>query len=65
MKLGLVIKNDKRNTQKSKRIDDDVMSTNCNVVFIFSTCDKFGAIWKPDPERIYIFINNNLLFYKH
>ena len=52
MKLGLVIKNDKRNTQKSKRIDDDVMSTNCNVVFIFSICDKFGAIWKPDPERI-------------
>ena len=36
---------------------------NCDVIVIFSIYDQFGAIRKPDSERIvcktYIFINSN------
>ena len=44
----------------SKKYDDDIMSTNCNVIVIFPIYGQFGAIRKPDSERkvckIYIFI---------
>ena len=35
MKLGLVTKRDKRNTAMSKKFDDVVMSTNCDVIVFF------------------------------
>ena len=35
MKLGEVTKLDKRNLATSKKIDDDVMSANCNVIVFF------------------------------
>ena len=67
MELGRVIKLDKRNNVK--KIIDDVMSTNCEVILIFPICSQFGAIRKPDSKRIvcktYIFIYSNLLSYKN
>ena len=52
----------------SKKIDDGVISVNCDIIVIFPIYGQFGAIRKPDPGRIvcktYIFINNNLLSYK-
>ena len=50
MKLGPVPKRDKRNKKPSKRIDDDVMSTNCDVIIIFQISGKFGAIRNHIPE---------------
>ena len=45
------------------------MLANCDVVVIFLVYAQFGAIWKPDSERIicktYISINSNLLSYKN
>ena len=52
MKLGPVTKLDKRNKKISKRFDDDIMSTNCDVNVIFPIYDQFGAIPKPDFGRI-------------
>ena len=64
MKLGPVTKLDKRNKITSKRFDNDVVSTNCDVIVIFLVYGQFGAIWKPNSGRIvcktYIFINSNL-----
>ena len=51
MKLGPVIKLDKRN-KTSKKFDDDIMSANCDVIVIFSVYDQFGAIWKLDSRHI-------------
>ena len=69
MKPWPVTKTDKRNKTLSKKIDDNVTSENCDVIVIFPISDQFGAIWKPDSERIvcktYIFINSNLLSYKN
>ena len=68
MKLGPVTKLDKRNIQTSKKIDNDVMLANCDVILIFPIYGKFGAIQKPNSGRmvckIYIFINSSLLTYK-
>ena len=53
MKLGPVNKFDQRNTTTSKnvkKIDDDVMLVNCDVIVIFPICGQFGAIGKPDSE---------------
>ena len=51
------------------KIDDNVMSVNCDIIFIFQIYGQFGAIWKPDSKRIvwktYIFIKSNLLSYKN
>ena len=69
MKLGPVTKLDKRNKTRTKKFDDDVMSTNCDVIVIFPIYGQFGAMRKQGSERIactsYIFINNNLLFYRN
>ena len=69
MKLGPVTKLDKRNKATLKKIDDDVMSENCDVIAIFPIYGQFGAIWKPDSVRIvcktYIFITSSLLSYKN
>ena len=47
MKLGPVTKLDKRKATSSK-LDDDVVSVNCGVIFIFPIYGQFGAILKPD-----------------
>ena len=69
MKLGSVIKLDKKNTETSKKFDDDVMSANCDVIVIFPIYGQFALIRKPDSGGIvyktYIFNNNNLLSYKN
>ena len=69
MKLGPVAKIEKRNKTTPKKIDDDVMSKNCDVIVIFSIYSYFRAIWKPDSGcivcKIFIFINSDLLSYKN
>ena len=68
MKFGPVTKLDKKNKTTSKKIDDEVMSANWDVIVIFPIHGQFGAFRKPDSGRIacktYIFIRNNLLSYK-
>ena len=59
----------RKTKQRQKKIDNDVMSANCDVIVIFPIYGQFGAIRKPDSGRIvcktYIFINSNLLSYKN
>ena len=52
MKLGTVTKIDKRNTTKSKKIDDDFISENCDVIANFPIYGQFGAIRKLDSRHI-------------
>ena len=51
--------------QHQKKIDNDIMLANCNVIVIFLIEGQFGVMWKPDSGcmvcKTYIFINNNLL----
>ena len=58
--VGPVTKHDKRNKTTSKKIDDDAMSKNCDVIAIFLIYGQFRAIRKPDSGRAvcntYIFI---------
>ena len=67
MKLGPVNKLYKRNTARSKKIDE--FSESCGIIVVFPIYSQFGAIRKPDPARInhktYIFNNGNLLSYKN
>ena len=62
-------KPDKKNKTTSKKIDDDAMLENCNVIAIFPIYGKFEEIRKPGSGRIvsktYIIINSNLLSYKN
>ena len=52
-----------------KKIDYDVMSANCDVIVLLPIFGKFAAIRKLDSGRMvfktYVFINSNLLSYKH
>ena len=48
MKLRQVAKPNKRKKKKSKKIDDDVMSGNCDVIANFPIYCQFGAIGIPD-----------------
>ena len=52
MKHGPGTKLDKKNKTILKKIDDNVMSANCDVIFIFPIYDQFGAIQKLDSGRI-------------
>ena len=52
MKLGPITKLDKRNKTTSKKIDDDVMSKNYDVIEIFSIYGQIEGIRKPDSGRI-------------
>ena len=67
MNLGPVTKLDKRNTIRSKKIDE--FSESCDVIVIFPVYSQFGVIRKPHAGRInyktYIFINSKLLSYKN
>ena len=69
MKRGPVTKLDKRNKTTSKRFDVQVMSGNCDVIFIFRIFDQFGAVRRPDSRhrvfQSYVFSNNNLFSYKN
>ena len=69
MKLGPETKTDKRNTATSKKLDNGVMSTNCNVTVILPTYNQFGAIFKEDSGRMvcntYIFTNSIILSYEN
>ena len=51
MKLGPVTKLDKKNKRTSKKIDDDVVPANCDVIVIFPIYGPFGAIRKQDSGR--------------
>ena len=65
MKLEPVTKFDKRN-KKTSKIYDDIMPTNFEIIVIFLIYGQLGAIRKPDSGRIVcIFINSNILSYKH
>ena len=50
MKLGAVTRIDKRNKTTSKKIDDDVMSENCDVIVVFRIFAQFGAVRISDRE---------------
>ena len=65
MKLISVTKLDMRNTESSKKYDNNVMSANCDVIVIFPIHDQFGAIQKLDSGRkaCKIFIKSSLLSY--
>ena len=52
MKLGPVTKFDKRNKTMSKKLDDNVISANCDVIGIFPNYSQFGATRKPDSGHI-------------
>ena len=68
MKLGPVTKCDKKKKKNSKKIDDGVMSENCDAIVIFRIFCHFRAVHKPDSgHRVckkYVFSNSNLLSYK-
>ena len=63
MELGAVTKLDKKKKTTSKKFDYNVISANCEVIFIFPICVQFGAIRKPDSRHIvsktYMFIKIN------
>ena len=48
-----------------KKVGDDAMSANCDVIVFFSIFGQFAAIQKPDSGHMvyktYVFINSNLL----
>ena len=64
MKLESVTKIDKRNTVLLKKIGNDVMLLNCDIIIMLPIYDHFGAIQKTDSGRMVyrtcIFINSNL-----
>ena len=68
MKLGPVTKLRKRNKATSKKIDDDVMSENCDVIVIFRGFGQFGTVWRPDSGhrvcRSYVVSSSNLCLTK-
>ena len=61
MKLGPLTKLDKRNKRMSKKIDDDVMSANCDVIIVFPIYGQFGAIRKPDSGRMSVKLTFSLI----
>ena len=69
MKLVPITKLDKRDKTTPKKIDDNLMLENCDVIVIFLIYGQFGTTSKPDSRRIVcktnIFINNSLLSYKN
>ena len=52
MTFGPVTELDKKNKLTSKKIDDDFMSANCDVIVIFSIYGQFGVIKKFDSESL-------------
>ena len=63
MKLGPVTKTNKKITKKTpQKLDDEVMSTNCDVIVIFWFMANLGqsANRITDFCKTYIFINRNV-----
>ena len=56
MNLGPVSEFYKSNKTKSKKFDDDVMSENCDFIFICWIFNQFGAIRKQDSGPIVKFM---------
>ena len=50
LKLGAVNNLDKRNKTTLKKLDDDVMSENCDVIVILAISGQFAAIRKSIPD---------------
>ena len=69
MKLGPVTKLDKRNKTTSKKINNDLMSENCDIIVIFWIFCQFGAVQRlVSGYRVcksYVFINSNRLSYRN
>ena len=69
MKLGPVSKLDKRNKKTSKKIGNDAMSENCDIIVIFWIFGQFGAFPTSDSghrvSKGYVFSDGNLLSYKN
>ena len=68
MKLGPVTKPDKGNTASSKKFDDSIMLTNCDVTVILPVYSQSGAILKDSGRMVcntYIFINSIILSYEN
>ena len=69
MKPEPVTKLNKRNKTMSKKIDDDVILANCDVIVIFLIYGQFGALWKSDSGytvcKTYTFVKRNFLTYEN
>ena len=69
MKLGPVIKLDKRSKTTSKKFDVDVMLENYDIIVIFQIFGQFGAVRRPDSVhrvcKSYVSSNRKLLSYKN
>ena len=50
MKLEQVTNLDDKNLTTSEKFDDDVVSTNYDIIIIFPIYGQFGAICKPDSR---------------
>ena len=64
MKLGPETKLDKRNTATLRKFNDNVMSTNCDVIFFFPIYGQFAPIQELDSGDMVIFIKSIFLSYK-
>ena len=69
MKLGPVTKLGKKTKTTTKKFDDNVMSENYDVIFIFPIYGQYEAIGKPDSGLIvcktYVSTISKLLSYKN
>ena len=58
-----------RETEHAKKLENEVMSANCDAIFIFLIYGQFGVIRKADSGHIvcktYIFIKSKLLSYEN
>ena len=65
MKLGATTKLDKRNKRTFRKIDDDVISENCDAIAVFPIHNQSEAIGMLDSGcincKIYIMVISNLL----
>ena len=52
IKVGPITKFGKGNTTISEKLDNHVISVNCDVIIIFPIYGQFGAIWKPTSGRM-------------
>ena len=52
MKLGPVTKLNKKNMATSKKVNDDVMSANCDVIVLFPIYSQFAVIRNPNSGVI-------------
>ena len=68
MKVGPVSLDNGNTSTSKKKVADDVMSANCDVIVFFPIYEQFAVTRKPDSGRrvyeTYIFINSDLLSYK-